>query len=113
GASAPVSVLGLIALVTLPAMPFIRRHIPSRIIAEVAAGDPALQQQTAVHFRGLHITGAIALSFAICSISTIIAERLGIPNYSIFVITVVTVVLVNIVPAFFARFEGDFDLGMM
>ncbi len=113
-ASSPVSVLGLLALVTLPSMAFIMRRIPSKIIAETPMeARTADDSDAAPRFRTKHITSGLAISFAICAVSNYIAARLGIANYSIFVITVVTAILANVFPKFFAAFEGDFILGML
>jgi len=97
-ASAPVSVLGLIVLATLPSMPFIRRHFPSDIIdrAEVVAVSGV--DESAPRFRADHVALGIAMSFAICSLSAFVSAKLGMSNYNLFFITVFTVILANIAP---------------
>ncbi len=112
-ASAPVSILGLLALVTLPSIPFVRRHIPSRIID--AAGEVEMQH-TAEEFPRLrlnHVAAAIAVSLAICTLSNWICTRFALGTYNLFVVTIITVILANAAPRQFAKLEGDFALGML
>jgi uncharacterized membrane protein len=113
GASAPAAIVGLLILVTLPSIPFVRRLIPSRIIdaAEAPGGDAAADEFP--RFRLEHVAAAIAISLAICAVSSAICQRLGIGTYNLFVITIITVILANLAPRQFARLEGDFALGML
>ena len=113
GASAPAAIVGLLILVTLPSIPFIRRHIPSKIIA--AAEQPALADaaEEFPRFRLEHIAAAITLSLAICAVSGYVCKLLDIGTYNLFVITIITVVLANLMPRQFAKLEGDFALGML
>jgi uncharacterized membrane protein len=113
GASAPAAIVGLLILVTLPSMSFVRKHIPSKIID--AAEQPA-SVEAAEEFPRLrldHIAAAIALSLAICAASNYICTRFGLGTYNLFVITILTVLLANIAPRQFAKLEGDFALGML
>ena len=64
-------------------------------------------------FRLSHIAAAITISLAIGTLSNWISTRLEIPHYNLIVITVITVVLVNLAPRQFERLEGDFALGML
>lgn len=112
-ASAPVSILGLIVLATLPAMPFIRRHFPSEIIDEADRIATTGTEDFVPRFRPDHVALGIAISFAICAVSGYVANLLGVGNYNLFFITIITVVLANIAPRQFARLEGDFALGML
>ena len=58
GASAPASIVGLLILVTLPSIPFIRRHIPSKIIDQAdAAGRDARGRRTAAVPAGPRVRG--------------------------------------------------------
>jgi uncharacterized membrane protein len=113
GASAPASIIGLLILVSLTSIPFLRRHIPSKIIDQANQAD---MQQLAEEFPRLrldHIAAGIAISLAICALSLYICNRLDIGNYNLFVITIITVVLVNLAPRQFAKLEGDFAIGML
>jgi uncharacterized membrane protein len=113
GASAPASIVGLLILVTLPSIPFIRRHIPSKIIDQADAADVTQEAEELPRFRLNHVSAAIAISLAICAVSNYICTRFGIGTYNLFVVTVITVILANIAPRQFAKLEGDFALGML
>ena len=113
GASAPASIVGLLILVTLPSIPFIRRHIPSKIIDQADAADMTHEAEELPRFRLDHVSAAIAISLAICAVSNYICTRFGIGTYNLFVVTVITVILANIAPRQFAKLEGDFALGML
>ncbi|HLF29626.1 MAG TPA: DUF819 family protein [Xanthomonadales bacterium] len=112
-ASAPVSILGLIVLATLPAIPLIRRHFPSEIIGKADQIAITGTEDTAPRFRPDHVALGSAISFAICAVSGYVSNRLGLGNYNLFFITIITVVLANIAPRQFARLEGDFAIGML
>ncbi len=112
-ASAPVSILGLLTLVTLPSIPFIRRHIPSRIIDSTTEADLQQQAEDFPRFRLNHVAAAIAIGLAICAVSNFICQRFNLGTYNLFVITIITVALANVFPRQFARLEGDFALGML
>lgn len=112
-ASAPVAVLGLLALVTLPSIPAVRRYIPSRIMsaAEQPAAEGAVEEFP--RLRLAHVTAAIAMGLAICAVSSWICTRFQLGTYNLFVVTILTVVLANCAPRQLAKLEGDFALGML
>lgn len=112
-ASAPVSVLGLLVLVSLPAIPFLRRHIASRIIEQAerpGAGDPAQQSPA---FRLDHVAATICIGLAVCAVAEQICTRFDLGTYRLFVVTVFVVALANMVPRFFGSLQGDFQIGML
>jgi len=111
-ASAPASVLGLLVLVTLPAIPFIRRHIPSPLMAAETAADPRHASEDVVRLRLDHLAAAVAIGLAICAVSGAICARFDIQTYNLFVISLIVLAVANIAPKQFARLEGDFELGM-
>lgn len=111
-ASSPVSVLGLITLVSIPAIGFIRRAIPTRFdtietesVDAKADGPPP--------FRPVEIAGLLALSLSICAAAHMIAVRFGIEHYSILVVTLISLAIANLFPRQMERFRADFDLGML
>jgi len=112
-ASAPASVLGLLVLVSLPAIPFVRRHIPSRIINETTAVDTTQIATEYPRLRLDHLAFAIAISLAISAVANLICTRFALGTYNLLVITVITVLLANILPRQLAKLEGDFALGML
>jgi uncharacterized membrane protein len=111
GASAPVSVLGLLVLVTLPAVPWIRRHIPSAF-GNGVAGEETPGLEAAPRLRLDHLAGAIAIGLAVCAVADIVCRHFDIGTYRLFVVTTLVVVLANLLPGVLQRLEGDFQLGM-
>ena len=112
-ASAPASILGLIVLATLPSIPIIRRHFPSEIIDKANQTVVTKNADDAPRFRPDHVALGLAISFMICAVSGYVANRLGVGNYNLFFITIITVILANIAPRQFAKLQGDFALGML
>jgi uncharacterized membrane protein len=114
------SVLGLMALVALPAMTFVRRHLPSPP-PETARGDgPTLQAAAgppSLHLT--HLSGALALSFAICVLARAVAHEIGLltghhqGQYVILYVTAITVVVANTAPGPLRKLQGEFELGML
>jgi uncharacterized membrane protein len=113
GASAPAAIVGLMILVSIPSVSFIRRNIPSRIMDEAVAAEEHRKEEEFPRLRLDHIAAAIAISLAICAVSAIISRRWGLEHYNLFIVTMITVALANIAPRQFARLEGDFPLGML
>jgi len=112
-ASAPVSILGLLTLVSLPSIGFIRRHIPSRIIDEADRATATPAADDTPKFRLDHVCAALMTGLLICAASSWISGRLGIETYNLFVITVISVLLSNVAPKYFYDLQGDFSLGML
>lgn len=114
------SVLGLMALVALPAMSIVRRHLPAP--AEEPAGGPGQSLQGASGpptLRLTHLSGALALSFGICVLATLAAHQIGAlighdqSQYVILYVTAFTVVAANIAPGPLRKLQGEFELGML
>lgn len=113
GASAPAAIVGLMILVSIPSIGFIRRNIPSRIMDEAIAAEAQKKEEEFPRLRLDHIAAAIAISFAICAVSALICKRWNLGHYNLFVVTLITVALANLAPRQFAKLEGDFPLGML
>ncbi|MFN3211724.1 MAG: DUF819 domain-containing protein [Henriciella sp.] len=113
GASSGVSIIMLMFLMAFASFSFVKRFIPSAIIDEAKeqteAGD---DKAFTVEFKLPTISGALALSFLICAISEVAAQAIGMPHFSILIITAVTLLLANLFPKVVGEFEGDFQLGM-
>ncbi|MFO1375773.1 MAG: DUF819 family protein [Steroidobacteraceae bacterium] len=112
GASAPVSVLGLLALVSLPSIPFIRRHIGSHIIDEAAVPGVDAATRGPV-FRLDHVAATIGIGLAVCAVAEFVCARFGLGTYRLFVVTILVVALANALPRFFGALQGDFQTGML
>ena len=115
GASSIVSVIGLIILAAIPSVKFIRRHIPSRIIAETSAQNTpeATVGPTRPIINLRHITGAISLSFAICLLADYASAAFGLAQYNILFVTLFTVAIANIFPKQLHGLRGEYEMGMI
>jgi uncharacterized membrane protein len=119
GASMIPSVLGLMALVAVPNLKIVRRHLPSRL-PEGGNGAIGIPPAAVVaEFRLTHITGALALSFGICTVARLIeheaASMVGHDqsHYNILYVTGLTVLIANIFPRQLRKLRGEFELGMI
>lgn len=116
-ASAPVSIIGLIILAWLPGIGFVRRMIPSPICDQETASAPAPTEGDSGNDRSeldlTHIAGGLALSAVICWVSARIATATGHENYTLFIVSLITVVIANLAPARMQAIKGDFDVGML
>ncbi len=112
--SAPVSILALMALITIPSLRWfqdrytIKDHGQHEMLSEAEESQVARPE-----FRLRHTSAAIALSAVICAVGNAVANALGLPNYSLFFITLITVILANIIPQYLEKITGDFELGMI
>jgi uncharacterized membrane protein len=78
GASMIPSMLGLMALVALPNLKFVRRYLPARApAASRAAGERPIPVTTVTELRLTHVTGALALTFSICVAARLVASAVG------------------------------------
>jgi uncharacterized membrane protein len=113
-ASAIVSNIALAMLIAIPSISWIARHLPEHEpSAHVEQAGEGEGHQGATEFKLTHITGAIALSFAICAVAGWIGDGLSLTQYNILFITVLTIVVANLMPKTMDALEGDFDLGML
>jgi len=113
-ASSLVSILALYFLLTIPSINFISRW---------SSGDRgSLEQQADNIFESVnegndfilsHVSGALALSFLICWISKSVSETFGYGQYSILVITALTLLFANIFSRILKDLRGDFEIGML
>jgi len=113
----PLSIVGLLTLMTLPTLPFVRRFCRSEVSAANAV-DAAEDSDTAQPakdrpFKPTHVFGAVLISLALCVASKLLAHSLGIDKFAILIITLLTVICVNIRPSFFADMSGSFEVGML
>ena len=112
GASAGVSIAGLMILLALPTIPVLRKFIPSKIIDETEKNEDAVLEEEVIPFKLAHVSGALAASFIICAIAYGIAEATSLQRYSILFVTVLAIAIANLFPQRMQKFEGDFELGV-
>lgn len=110
-ASAPVSIIGLMILVSLPNIRFVRQQLPSPIInsQSEAAGHV---EDVKVELDLVHLSVGLALSAAICWASVWVANVTGFTHYSLFIVTLIAVAIANLFPGPMRALKGDFELGM-
>jgi uncharacterized membrane protein len=115
-ASAMVSNTALILLIAIPSVRFIYSRIPlGKENGDSDGGSDAQDhaEDAPAAFKLTHISGAVALSFAICAVAGWIGEWLSLPQYNILFITILTIAVANLMPGVMNSLEGDFDLGML
>ena len=113
-ASSVVSILALMILIALPSMRFVLRYVPTSF--EDTMDDKEKQtlkdsNRSKVYLR--HLTGALALSFGICTIAAAIGTAIGTSQYNILFVTILTIVIANLFPKIMDEVEGEFELGMI
>jgi uncharacterized membrane protein len=120
GASMIPSVLGLMALVAIPNLRIVKRYLPCRLTEAGLHSEGGVQAAAAVpEFRLVHITGALALTFGICTLARIIEHQIAAvvghdqSRYNILYVTALTVLVANIFPRQLRQLRGEFELGMI
>ena len=119
GASMIPSVLGLMALVAIPNLAMVQRHLPCRLKDDGVQTDGIQTASEVPPFRLTHITGALALTFGICALARAIEHQVaGImghdqSRYNILYVTAITVVVANVFPRQLHKLRGEFELGMI
>jgi uncharacterized membrane protein len=124
GASMIPSVLGLMALVAVPNLAIVRRYLPSRLHPEGVDAGSGRESGAALaavvpEFKLTHITGALALTFAICALARAVQRYAAAlvghdqSRYNILYVTTLTVIVANVFPRQLHKLRGEFELGMI
>lgn len=112
--SAPVSIFALMAIISIPSIGFIAKHFTIKDHGQFEdKSDTDTSHTERPPFKLRHTSGAIALSAIICAVGTALADMWSVSNYSLFIITVITVALANLAPKRMEKFTGDYELGMI
>ncbi len=112
-ASSVVSITALMVLIAIPSIKLITRFVPTKISSSPMPGSIDEIDESTPKFRLTHISGTLALSFIICALAQLIAEKLNMSQYNILFITVLTILVANIFPKTMAALEGEFEMGML
>ena len=107
GASSPVSVIAMMALLTLPSIKLLRKWLPSTIIDRDDVGGQTLQMKVE-DMSPVQVVGLMAISAGICAIAEVISDWMGYSQYYVLVITVLTLLVANVFPAYMDRLRGEF-----
>jgi uncharacterized membrane protein len=112
-ASSVVSMTALLLLIVIPSIKAIVHFFPAYEAQQSAIIDVQLSEDAAPAFRLTHISGAVALSFAICALAQWLAALLAMTQYSILFITLITIAVANCFPSAMHKLEGEFEVGML
>lgn len=113
-ASSVVSILALMMLIALPSIRWVVNFLPTSFADSMAEHEKqALRESERPRVYLRHLTGALALSFAICAVSALIGDYIGYSHYTILFVTVFTIVVANLFPKAMGSLEGEFELGMI
>ena len=112
-ASSVVSITALIVLIALPSIKLITRFVPTSFDTSPALKEVESGENSGPSLRLTHISGALALSFSICAVAQALAEWLDMTQYSILLITVLTILVANAFPKAMDALEGEFEMGML
>ena len=112
-ASSVVSITALMILIALPSLKLITRFVPTSTGGMSSLEAIEVGDKEATHLRLTHISGALALSFVICALAQLIAQYLGMTQYSILFITMLTIAVANAFPRTMDKLEGEFEIGML
>lgn len=112
-ASSIVSVIGLMVLVAIPSIKLIQRLIPSEIMTRTKAPSIEQEKTAIIEMNLLHLAGALALSLGICTVASLLADSLGLGQYNILFITLLTIAVANLFPKQLHLLKGEFELGML
>ena len=113
-ASSVVSIVALMTLIALPSIQWVARVIPSQMSDTIDEDEKhSLSNSDRPKVRLRHLTGALALSFAICAVAGMIGEAISLPQYNILFVTILTIAVANVFSRRLNALEGDFELGMI
>lgn len=113
-ASSVVSILALMTLVALPAIRLVTRFIPTSFVDTMPAHEKdALKETQRAKIYLRHLSGALALSFGICAAAAAVADLIGRPHFTILFVTALTLIVANLFPKICDALEGEFELGMI
>ncbi|MCV6620241.1 MAG: DUF819 family protein [Cellvibrionaceae bacterium] len=110
-ASSIVSILALTLLLAIPSLAFVQRFFREK--QEADSGQIDSTEHPAAKLKLSHLSGAIALSFAICALAKYISVLSGYEQYTFLVITVITLFIANVFPKQMAAVEGEYECGLL
>lgn len=114
-ASSIVSILALMFLLAIPSIHLITRHLVSSYNIDLATNDHGGtdEEGSSTKLRLTHLTGAVALSFAICTASKYLAGLWSLGQYTFLFITALTLIVANVFPKMMDAIEGEFETGLL
>ena len=112
-ASSMVSMLALMLLLAIPSLSWTFRLFKGGSAENTREGDKLRHKSTVATLRLSHLSGALALSFAICALSSFFAQIFFAEHYHFLIITVFSLAIANTFPKTMAGLEGDFEAGLL
>ena len=105
--------IGLVSM--MPSMFLLRKLIPSQIINQ--ANENRLEEfdlNVKIESVGIaHLTYSLGVAALISSLGYFMAKYLQMENYRLLLITLITVLVVNLFPNYMQKLKGDYKLGMI
>ena len=105
----------IIFMVLVPSIVRIRRWIPSPIAdaAEQTKSQQATVAGGETTLNLIHISTSLAISLLVCALGYGIAQALGIANYGILFVTVITLLIANVFHDQIEKLTGHIEVGML
>lgn len=113
-----VGVFYLAFLALAPSLALLQRWFrvsvedPAAGESERSANDDSQPLTAVTPLYPLHLSIALALSFAICAAGQALATWFGVGGYAILFITALTVLAANVFPRQLGRLKGDYEIGL-
>ena len=115
-ADAVGAVFFLVALMSLPALRFVRRAMPSRFIgeeAEARSEEAAATPAQSEPFSLPRAANGLAISLIICAISAWVTKLFGFGSLYILVVTVLSLLVANFAKPVVRHVTADFEIGTL
>lgn len=115
-ASSIVSILALMFLLAIPSIHLITRHLGSSYTGSPGASGQGQEVEAggaSASLKLTHLTGAVALSFIICTVSQYLAGLWSLGQYTFLFITALTLIVANVFPKMMDALEGEFEAGLL
>ena len=115
-ADAVGAVFFLVALMSLPALRFVRKAMPSRFIgeeAEARSEEAAATPAQSEPFSLPRAANGLAISLIICAISAWVTKLFGFGSLYILVVTVLSLLVANFAKPVVRHVTADFEIGTL
>lgn len=115
-ADAVGAVIFLLLLMSMPAVSFIRRAMPSHFIDQDRKGGPvatAEEENDSKPFRLDKAATGIAVSLVVCAVSAGITALTGWDSVFILIVTAVSLLVANFLKPVVRQVESDFEIGTL
>ena len=115
-ADAVGAVIFLLLLMSMPAVSFIRRAMPSHFIDQDRKGGPVVtseEENDSKPFRLDKAATGIAVSLVVCAVSAGITALTGWDSLFILIVTVVSLLVANFLKPVVRQVESDFEIGTL